>query len=141
MNLLKQIQNQQTQNQKAQPTEGAQDDPAKKAEPVKKAEPAKETKANPMAELRKAAESNKKEKEKLEGILNRFTEGDYDFRLKDFKNEQGKVDYDALAAAMDEVEVKKRAETRGLTPEMQAEIERYEKGKKLKSYVRKQEFN
>lgn len=85
---------------------------------------------NPMKELRDKANAAAKSQEKIDGAINRLSDGEYDFKLKDFKNEQGKVDYDALIKAMDEADVKKRAETRGLSPEMQAEIERYEKEKR-----------
>lgn len=90
----------------------------------------KKNKENPIASLRKAKELAEKEKNKIEAVLNRLTEGDYSFKLKDFKNDQGKIDYDKLSAEMDAADVKKRAETRGLTPEMQAEIEKYEQEKK-----------
>ena len=67
---------------------------------------------------------------KIDTAINRLSDGEYAFKLRDFKNEEGKVDYDKLIEAMDEADVKKRAESRGLTPEMQAEIEKYEREKK-----------
>jgi hypothetical protein len=98
---------------------------AAEAKAVKKPE------ANPMKELRDKANAAAKSQEKIDNAINRLSDGEYNFKLKDFKNEHGKVDYDALISAMDESDVKKRAETRGLSPEMQAEIERYEKEKRV----------
>lgn len=103
--------------------------PADTAEPKKKAAP-KKPEANPMKELRDKANAATKAQEKIDSAINRLSDGDYNFKLRDFKNEQGKVDYDALIQAMDDEDVKKRAESRGLTPELQAEIEKYEKEKR-----------
>ena len=103
--------------------------PADTAEPKKKAAP-KKPEVNPMKELRDKANAATKAQEKIDGAINRLSDGDYNFKLKDFKNEQGKVDYDALIQAMDDEDVKKRAESRGLTPELQAEIEKYEREKR-----------
>lgn len=112
--------------------DGTPDDEEKKvkapaAKAPKKADP---NVPNPMRDLRDKANTATKLQEKIDGAINRLSDGDYDFKLRDFKTEAGKVDYDALIAAMDEADVKKRAEGRGLTPEMQAELERYEKEKK-----------
>ena len=85
---------------------------------------------NPMKELRDKASAAEKAQVKIDTAINRLSDGDYAFKLRDFKNEEGKVDYDKLIEAMDEADVKKRAESRGLTPEMQAEIEKYEREKK-----------
>lgn len=82
-----------------------------------------------IAALRKAKDAAEKERSKIANAMEKFTEGEYKFSLKDFRTEEGKVDYDALITAMNEADVAKRAETRGLTPEMQAEIERYEQEK------------
>lgn len=90
----------------------------------------KKPEVNPMKELRDKMTSASKMQEKIDGAINRLSDGEYNFKLKDFKNEQGKLDYDALIKAMDEADVKQRAETRGLTPELQAEIEKYEREKK-----------
>lgn len=104
--------------------------PAGTTDPKKKEEPKKTDVPNPMKELRDKANAAAKAQEKIDTAINRLSDGEYDFKLKDFKNEQGKVDYDALIKAMDEADVKKRAESRGLSPEVQAEIERYEKEKR-----------
>lgn len=85
---------------------------------------------NPMKELRDKASAAEKAQVKIDTAINRLSDGDYAFKLRDFKNEEGKIDYDKLIEAMDEADVKKRAESRGLTPEMQAEIEKYEREKK-----------
>jgi hypothetical protein len=91
---------------------------------------AEANKPNPMKELRDKANAATRLQEKIDTAINRMSDGDYDFRIKDFKGENGKVDYDAMIKAMDEADVKARAETRGLSPELQAEIEKYEKEKK-----------
>lgn len=111
---------------KEQSEENPEDKETKKEEDASK----KTTKHNPMKELRDKANAATKAQEKIDGALNRYTDGDYEFKLKDFKNENGKIDYDAFIKAMDEADVKRRAESRGLSPEMQAEIERYEREKK-----------
>jgi hypothetical protein len=87
-----------------------------------------EKKPNPMKEVREKYSAEKSTREKIENAITRFTNGDYDFKLKDF-NVDGKVDYDALAAAMDTADTKVKAESKGITPEVQAEIERIEKEK------------
>jgi hypothetical protein len=85
-------------------------------------------KPNPMKEVREKYSTEKNAREKIENAITRFTNGDYNFKLKDF-NVDGKVDYDALAAAMDSADTKVKAESKGITPEVQAEIERIEKEK------------
>jgi hypothetical protein len=87
-----------------------------------------EKKPNPMKEVREKYSTEKNAREKIENAITRFTNGDYNFKLKDF-NVDGKVDYDALAAAMDSADTKVKAESKGITPEVQAEIERIEKEK------------
>lgn len=94
------------------------------------APPVKKPGVSPMKELRDRANAATKMQAKIDGAINRLSDGDYNFKLKEFKNEQGKVDYDSLIKAMDEADVKHRADTRGLTPEIQAEIEKYEQDKK-----------
>lgn len=88
-----------------------------------------EKKPNPMKEVRDRLNTEQKAKERMEKTIQRFTDGDYKFRIRDFKTEDGKVDYDALTAAMDDADLKAKAETRGVSPEVQAEIERIEKEK------------
>jgi len=99
------------------------------AKPVE-AKPAEEgeKKVNPMKEVREKYTTEKQMREKIEGAITRFTNGDYGFKIKDF-NVDGKVDYDALTKAMDDADTKVKAESRGVTPEVQAEIERIEKEK------------
>jgi hypothetical protein len=87
-----------------------------------------EKKVNPIKEVREKYTNEKQMREKIEGAVTRFTNGDYSFKLKDF-NVDGKIDYDALGKAMDEADTKAKAQTRGVTPEVQAEIERIEKEK------------
>jgi hypothetical protein len=81
-----------------------------------------------MKEVREKYSAEKNTREKIETTIERFTNGDYNLKLKDF-NVDGKVDYDALAKAMDESDIKVKAEKRGISPEVQAEIERIEKDK------------
>lgn len=96
-----------------------------KAQPKAKVE----NKPNPMKEVRDRLNTEQKAKEKIERTVQRFTDGDYKFKIRDFKTEDGKVDYDALAKAMDDEDLKSRSEAKGLSPEVQAEIERIEKEK------------
>lgn len=97
----------------------------KPEQPKAKAEP----KPNPMKEVRDRLNAEQKAKEKIENTVNRFTSGDYKFKIRDFKTEDGKIDYDALSKAMDEEDLKSRSEAKGISPEVQAEIERIEKEK------------
>lgn len=86
-------------------------------------------KPNPIKEVRDRLNVEQKAKEKIEKTVQRFTDGDYKFKIRDFRTEEGKVDYDALSAAMDDADLKAKAETRGISPEVQAEIDRIEKEK------------
>lgn len=86
-------------------------------------------KSNPMKEVRDRLNKEQKVREHMEKTIQRFTEGSYNFKIRDFKTEDGKVDYDALQKAMDEADVKTRAESKGVSPEVQAEIERIEQEK------------
>lgn len=86
------------------------------------------TKPNPVKELRDKYSTEKTAREKMETAINKFTEGDYQFKLKDFVVD-GKMDYDALTKAMAEADIKAKAEARGVSPEVQAEIERIEQEK------------
>lgn len=97
----------------------------KPEQPKAKVEP----KSNPMKEVRDRLNAEQKAKEKIENTVNRFTSGDYKFKIRDFKTEDGKIDYDALSKAMDEEDLKSRSEAKGISPEVQAEIERIEKEK------------
>ena len=86
-------------------------------------------KKNPMKDVRDRLTQEQKARERVEKTIQRFTEGNYDFKIRDFKTEDGKVDYEALQKAMDDADVKARAESKGVSPELQAEIERIEKEK------------
>ena len=99
-----------------------------KEEPVVEDTP-KETKKNPMKEVRDRLAVEQKAKEHIERTVQRFTEGDYNFKIRDFKTEDGKIDYDALNEAMDNADLKVKAESKGISPEVQAEIDRIEKEK------------
>lgn len=97
--------------------------------PVKDPKELEVKKPNPMKEVRDRLNAEQKAKEHMEKTVQRFTDGDYKFRIRDFKTEDGKVDYEALNKAMDEADLKVKAETRGISPEVQAEIDRIEKEK------------
>ena len=97
-----------------------------KTEEPKAEEPKK---SNPMKEVRDRLNVEQKAKERIEKTIQRFTDGDYSFKIRDFKTEDGKVDYDALTKAMDDADLKTKAESRGISPEVQAEIDRIEKEK------------
>lgn len=92
-------------------------------------DPNKTKKNNPVKEIRDRLNLEQKAKEKIENAIQRFTEGSYNFKIKDFKTEDGKVDYDALIAAMDKADVTTRAENKGVSPEVQMELERIQQEK------------
>lgn len=108
---------------KADPVPAAAPTPA---DPTK-ADPTKD-KANPVRELREKYNTEKTTRERVENAIDRYTSGSYDFKLKEFVTE-GKMDYEAFIKAMDAADTKSKAETRGITPELQAEIERIDKEK------------
>ena len=89
----------------------------------------KEKKSNPMKEVRDRLNIEQRAKERMEKTIQRFTDGDYKFKIRDFRTEEGKIDYDALSKAMDDADLKTKAESRGISPEVQAEIERIEREK------------
>lgn len=97
--------------------------------PTNDPEDPNKNKKNPMKEVRDRLTQEQKARERVEKTIQRFTEGDYKFKIRDFKTEDGKVDYDALQKAMDEADMKVRAESKGVSPEIQAEIERIEQEK------------
>jgi hypothetical protein len=93
-----------------------------------KPEEKKDGKVNPMKEIRDKYAAEKAGKEKIESLVQRYTAGTYEFKLKEFMKE-GKMDYEALAVAMDKSDTVVKAEAKGITPEVQAEIERIDKEK------------
>lgn len=103
--------------------------PAPTPDPAPEDPKPEDTKKNPMKEVRDRLNSEQKSREKIEKTIQRFTDGSYNFKIRDFKTEDNKVDYDALNAAMDEADLKKQAESKGISPEVQAEINRIEKEK------------
>lgn len=108
----------------AEPTEPAE--PNTNPEPNPNPEPAK----NPMKEVRDRLNAEQKEKSKIVNATQRFIDGNYEFKLRDFRDENGNVDYNALIKAMDEADVNKVAAEKGIKPEVQAEIDRIENEKK-----------
>lgn len=85
-------------------------------------------KPNPMKEIRDKYNTEKSTREKIDGAIQRFTNGDYSFKLKDFVVD-GKMDYDGLIKAMEDADVKVKADSKGISPEVQAELDRIEKEK------------
>jgi len=118
----------------AEPTPATEVKPAEakpvEVKPVVEAKPEekKDGKVNPMKEIRDKYAAEKAGKEKIEALVQRYTAGTYEFKLKEFMKE-GKMDYDAMAAAMDQSDTKIKAEAKGITPEVQAEIERIDREK------------
>jgi hypothetical protein len=106
--------------------ETSDDDEAAEDENPKK-KPDKK-KPNPMKEVRDRYNTEKQMREKIDTLINKFTTGDYSFKLKDFSVD-GKLDYEGLEAAMSEADNKVKAEARGVSPEVQAEIDRIEREK------------
>jgi hypothetical protein len=118
----------------AEPTPATEVKPAEakpaEVKPVVEAKPEekKDGKVNPMKEIRDKYAAEKAGKEKIESLVQRYTAGTYEFKLKEFMKE-GKMDYEALAVAMDKSDTVVKAEAKGITPEVQAEIERIDKEK------------
>jgi hypothetical protein len=118
----------------AEPTPATEVKPAEakpaEVKPVVEAKPEekKDGKVNPMKEIRDKYTAEKASKEKIESLVQRYTAGTYEFKLKEFMKE-GKMDYEALAVAMDKSDTVVKAEAKGITPEVQAEIERIDKEK------------
>ena len=66
----------------------------------------KEKKSNPMKEVRDRLNIEQRAKERMEKTIQRFTDGDYKFKIRDFRTEEGKIDYDALSKAMDDADLR-----------------------------------
>jgi hypothetical protein len=99
------------------------------AAPVTETKPKTDTpKANPMKEVRDKYQTEKTARERLSTLINQFSKGDYNFKLKDFTTEDG-LDYDSLQEAMEDADRKVKADSKGISPEIQAELERIEKEK------------
>lgn len=84
---------------------------------------------NPIKEVRDRLNQEQKARTKIENAIQRWSEGNYKCSLKQFKDENNKVDYDAFIKAMDEEDTKSRADKNNRTPELQAELDRIEKEK------------
>ena len=85
-------------------------------------------KKNPVKELRDRLNQEQRTLKRINETIRRLTTGNYNVTLKDF-TEDGEVDYEALSAYMDEQDIKAKAEQRGISPEVQAEIDRIEREK------------
>lgn len=83
------------------------------------------SKTNPVKELRDKYSSEKTQRELVENTIERFTNGNYDFNIRDFMID-GKMDYPALINAMNEADTAAKAQSSGRSPEVQAELERIE---------------
>lgn len=84
---------------------------------------------NPMKELRNKYNEESKARNKITTIMQRYTDGDYNLKLKDFKGEDGKLDYDKLQEAMDDIDTSNKAKTNNITPEVQRELDRIQREK------------
>jgi hypothetical protein len=112
---------------KKEPAEGAasEQDPEPEPEPEPESTKSK-SKSNPVKELRDKYTSEKTQRELIEGVITKYTNGDYNFKIRDFMV-NGKVDYAALAEAMDVADTEAKAKDRGISPEIQFEIDRIER--------------
>lgn len=91
--------------------------------------PADKDKPNPIKEVRERLNAEQKAREKIDKTITRFTTGEYGFKLRDYKTEEGKIDYDAVIKAMDDADTKTKADSKGISPEVQEEIDRIDKEK------------
>lgn len=98
--------------------------PANPTEPAVKTPDKNPADKNPMKEIRDKLNAEQKLREKIDKSLQRYTEGTYDFKLKDFKTEGNQIDYDSFIKAMDDADLKAKATSKGISPEVQAEIDR-----------------
>lgn len=110
------------------PEESPEGTPTPTPNPTPEANP--EPAKNPMKEVRDRLNAEQKEKNKIVNATQRFIDGKYDFKLRDFRDDNGNVDYDALIKAMDDADVNKVAAEKGISPEVQAEIDRIENEKR-----------
>lgn len=104
-------------------------EPAADTDTTADTKPAAKTKSNPVKDLRDQLTLNKNLVEKIDNTIQRLTDGDYEFKLKDFRDDKGKIDYDALIEAMDKEDVQRQATNKGVSPEVQAEINRIQQEK------------
>lgn len=112
-------------------SESVDDNKESNNQPEPKPEPKKEDKqkSNPMKEVRDKYNQAESARKKMESTMDRFYNGDYKFNPKDFRTEDGKIDYDKLAEAMDEADNESKAKSNNITPEIQKELDRIEKEK------------
>lgn len=90
-------------------------------------EPSK--KPNPMKEVRDKLNSEQRLRTKIENAMQRWSDGNYKCKLRDYKTEDGKLDYDAFIKAMDNEDNENKAKSNNRSPEIQAELDRIEKEK------------
>lgn len=111
--------------------EPADDNKDNNPQPESKTEPKKDDKpkSNPMKEVRDKYNQAESARKKMESTMDRFYNGDYKFNPRDFRTDDGKIDYDKLVEAMDEADNVERAKTNNITPEIQKELDRIEKEK------------
>jgi hypothetical protein len=85
-------------------------------------------KPNPMKEIRDTLAKEKAAKELVTNTINKYATGKYpDVKFADHMKEDGSgIDYESLSVAMEKVDVAVRAGTAGLTPEVQAAVEKLE---------------
>lgn len=80
---------------------------------------------NPIKEVREKYNQEKSAREKMSTVMNKFTTGGYELNLTDFV-EDGKLNYDSLSEAMEDVDITAKANVNNITPEIQAQIDRIE---------------
>ena len=90
----------------------------------------KPPKPNPMKDVRDKLNTEKKQREFVVNTMNKFAAGSYTIKLTDHMLEDGSgIDYESFNKAMEDVDLAVKAEAKGLTPEVQAAIDKIEKDK------------
>lgn len=110
------------------PNDPAPEDPAPQ-DPNPAPKTKSDNKPNPMKEVRDKLNSEQKLRVKMDNAIKRYTEGDYKFKIRDYKTEDGGIDYDKLIEAMDEADNATKASNNNITPEVQKELDRIEREK------------
>lgn len=118
------------------PADPVETDPADPTDPTDPADPApksedkkpEDKKPNHMKDLRDRYNTEKSARERIDLIMRKYTEGDYKINLKDYLVD-GQMDYDTLLEDMEVADVAAKASSKGISPEVQAEIDRIERDK------------
>ena len=86
-------------------------------------------KTNPMKDVRDNLKKEKAQNLLVTNTIKKLTAGTYEFGIKDHIGEDGNIDYAGLAKAMEDADVAVVAAGKGISPEVQAEIDKIEKDK------------